>query len=112
MADADPDDAEPGLQRERTRLSWTRTALSMAGVGALLVHAGRAIASVPAEVPGFVVLIFAGIAFVGGQRRYRWRVRCEANMRRLAAPSSLLALSLAVIAAAVAGGVLLLLGVD
>jgi uncharacterized membrane protein YidH (DUF202 family) len=33
----DPEDADPGLARERTRLSWARTAIAFAAVGAALL---------------------------------------------------------------------------
>jgi uncharacterized membrane protein YidH (DUF202 family) len=35
MAPDDPEDADPGMARERTRLAWTRTAIAFAAVGAV-----------------------------------------------------------------------------
>jgi uncharacterized membrane protein YidH (DUF202 family) len=32
------DDPDPGLARARTRLAWTRTALSFAAIGALILR--------------------------------------------------------------------------
>jgi uncharacterized membrane protein YidH (DUF202 family) len=34
----DPEDADPGMARERTRLSWTRTAIAFAAVGAAMLR--------------------------------------------------------------------------
>jgi uncharacterized membrane protein YidH (DUF202 family) len=34
----DPEDADPGLARERTRLAWARTAIGFAAVGAVLAR--------------------------------------------------------------------------
>jgi uncharacterized membrane protein YidH (DUF202 family) len=36
-ADDDPESADPTLARERTRLAWSRTALGLAAVGAVLL---------------------------------------------------------------------------
>jgi uncharacterized membrane protein YidH (DUF202 family) len=33
----DPEDVDPGLARERTSMAWTRTAISFAAVGALVL---------------------------------------------------------------------------
>lgn len=34
----DPEDADPGLARERTRLAWARTAITFAAVGAAMLR--------------------------------------------------------------------------
>lgn len=35
---ADPDELDPGLARERTRLAWVRTAIAFAAVGGVLLR--------------------------------------------------------------------------
>jgi uncharacterized membrane protein YidH (DUF202 family) len=37
-SDDDPEDLDPGLARERTRLAWTRTAIAFAALGAVLLR--------------------------------------------------------------------------
>ncbi|WP_424184628.1 DUF202 domain-containing protein [Actinokineospora sp. G85] len=59
---------DPGLQAERTRLAWSRTALTAAACGALLLHAARSVAGV---VGGVVVLGLACALLVCGAARYR-----------------------------------------
>ena len=73
MADDQP---QGGLQRERTRLAWRRTALSFAAVGALLVrdNLGR---GVPAELPGIAVLCFAATVYLLGAARSRPRAAVD-----------------------------------
>ena len=44
----DHEDADPGLARERTSLAWTRTALSFAAVGGVMLKEN--------VVPGLVIL--------------------------------------------------------
>lgn len=36
--DDDPEDADPGLARERTRLAWTRTAIAFAALGVAILR--------------------------------------------------------------------------
>ncbi len=59
-----------GLQSERTRLSWSRTALSFAAVGALLLHTGLSTARVLLELPGLLALCSAAVAYLLGVGRY------------------------------------------
>jgi uncharacterized membrane protein YidH (DUF202 family) len=79
-AGEDGDDAvvDPGLQSERTRLAWDRTALSFSTFGALLVHAGHSRASPPALVFGIAVICSGFAIYVLGRRRYR---RLVASLR-------------------------------
>jgi uncharacterized membrane protein YidH (DUF202 family) len=44
----DPEDRDPGLARERTSLAWTRTALSFAAVGGVVLKMD--------VVPGLIIL--------------------------------------------------------
>jgi uncharacterized membrane protein YidH (DUF202 family) len=55
----DPEDADPGLARERTALAWTRTAISVAAVG------GAIIKSHP--VPGAIVLAMSPVVWLLGR---------------------------------------------
>jgi hypothetical protein len=55
----DPEDADPGLARERTRLAWTRTAIAFAAVGAAMLK--REV------VPGLIVLATTPLIWVVGQ---------------------------------------------
>jgi uncharacterized membrane protein YidH (DUF202 family) len=51
----DPDEADPGLARERTDLSWTRTAISFAAAGAAILKSHL--------VPGVIVLGLGVVAW-------------------------------------------------
>lgn len=63
-----------GLQHERTRLSWDRTALSFAAFGGLLTHLAHGMPHPDGLVLG-VATMGAGLAvYVIGRRRYRQRV--------------------------------------
>jgi uncharacterized membrane protein YidH (DUF202 family) len=51
----EPEELDPGLARERTRLAWTRTAISFAAVGAAVLKSH--------PVAGLVVLALAVIVW-------------------------------------------------
>jgi uncharacterized membrane protein YidH (DUF202 family) len=82
---------DPGLQSERTRLAWDRTALSFATVGALLAHAGHQRTSWPALGLG-IALICCGVGlYVLGRRRYRLLVAALRDGRPAPCPKTLAA---------------------
>ncbi|WP_165959013.1 DUF202 domain-containing protein [Actinomadura sp. KC345] len=58
----------PGLQAERTRLSWDRTGLAFSTYGALLLHAGH--------LPGVAVILSGFAVLVLGRRRYHRVAGC------------------------------------
>jgi uncharacterized membrane protein YidH (DUF202 family) len=59
-----------GLQAERTRLAWSRTALSFAAVGALMLHSGLSTGDRLDELPGLIALCFAAATYLLGVGRY------------------------------------------
>ena len=61
---------DPGLQAERTRLAWSRTALSFGAVGALLLHTGMSTGNRLHELPGLVALCSAASTYLLGVGRY------------------------------------------
>ena len=58
----DHEDADPGLARERTSLAWTRTALSFAAVGGVLLKKD--------VVAGLIVLATAPVIWELGRLAY------------------------------------------
>ncbi|HFF8978835.1 MULTISPECIES: DUF202 domain-containing protein [Serratia] len=72
---------DPGLQPERTRLAWGRTALTMAVVGLLSLRAGMVSGSLLLAGSGFLMLAFALAMFVWS--RGREATGPEAQERRL-----------------------------
>jgi uncharacterized membrane protein YidH (DUF202 family) len=57
--DNDPEDRDPGLARERTALAWTRTAISFAAVGGVVLKKD--------VVPGLILLALAPVIWQLGR---------------------------------------------
>ncbi|GLZ40988.1 DUF202 domain-containing protein [Actinokineospora sp. NBRC 105648] len=68
MRQLGPQLLDPGLQTERTRLAWSRTALAAGAVGALLVHGAR---DATGLVCGGLALLCAVGLVLCGTIRYR-----------------------------------------
>jgi uncharacterized membrane protein YidH (DUF202 family) len=61
--DPDPEEADPGLARERTSMAWTRTAISFAAAGAAILK--------DRPVPGIIVLAL-GLVTWALPRAFPW----------------------------------------
>jgi uncharacterized membrane protein YidH (DUF202 family) len=59
----DPEDRDPSLARERTRLAWIRTAMSVAALGGAIIKTNPA--------PGLVVLGLSPLVWVAGRLTQR-----------------------------------------
>lgn len=70
----DPEDRNPGLAEERTRLAWVRTAIAFAAVGVALLKV-----DVPA---GIAVLVMVPLIWLTG-RRMAWHAPHGENRPRL-----------------------------
>ena len=88
----DPEDADPGLARERTRLAWARTSIAFAAVGAAMLK--REV------IPGLIVLSTAPVVWAVGSIATRTRPR----------PRRLLVVTVIVTAIAVLALVVVLVG--
>jgi uncharacterized membrane protein YidH (DUF202 family) len=55
----DPEDRDPGLARERTALSWTRTAIGFAALGGVILKTN--------VVPGIIVIAISPVVWRLGQ---------------------------------------------
>ena len=62
-APGDPSAPEPGLARERTTLAWTRTAISFAAVGGVVLKKD--------VVPGLILLAVSVVIWQTGRLAYR-----------------------------------------
>lgn len=58
----DPEDRDPGLARERTTLAWTRTAISFAAVGGVVLKSH--------VIPGLILLATAPVVWELGRLAY------------------------------------------
>jgi uncharacterized membrane protein YidH (DUF202 family) len=95
VADARPV-LDRGLQAERTRLAWSRTALSFSAVGALLLHNGITTGESLRWVPGIIGLSCAAATYLLGVVRYHAtnrKVLREQSMTSAAAVRTLTALT-------------------
>jgi uncharacterized membrane protein YidH (DUF202 family) len=84
----DPEDRDPGLARERTSLAWTRTALSFAAVGGVVLKND--------VIPGLIILSAAPVIWQLGRLSRQLRGRLKLVTATIVAVS-LVALAVAVI---------------
>jgi hypothetical protein len=74
-----PEQSDPGLARDRTALAWTRSALNMAGSGALIARAGFAAnLDVLGVVAALTMAAVAALTWRHGWTLYRGRARADA----------------------------------
>jgi uncharacterized membrane protein YidH (DUF202 family) len=83
-------DIDRGLARERTALAWSRSALSLAALGALLVRIGAETGTGIVAYPlGVLVMSAAGVAWLSGRSGLgpggRLRLRRTLALRLIAA---------------------------
>ncbi len=82
----DIEDVDPGLARERTELAWTRTTISFAALGGVILKS--------APVAGFAVLIFSIVIWeLGRLPRSAGTGRSEARLRLITATITATALA-------------------
>jgi len=93
---------DPGLARARTSLAWTRTALSFAAIGGVILK--RELAA------GFVVLALSCLVWLVGRLVGRLAVVPGLSGQVRARPGPLLAISIAVTGVAIVALMLALLG--
>jgi uncharacterized membrane protein YidH (DUF202 family) len=82
-SDADPEDLDPGLARERTRLAWARTAIAFAAVGAVVVRKD--------VIDGLVVLAGAPLVWAIGHFAVLHKRPEQASRRLLVVTLSVIA---------------------
>lgn len=86
---------DPGLQAERTAISWQRTALSAGAFAALLLHSGGT--GLGTRVPGAIGLVVSLLLLVVAERRYVDTVINVNAETTPASPQALRRVSLAVV---------------
>jgi uncharacterized membrane protein YidH (DUF202 family) len=84
----DPEDPDPGQAKARTSLAWTRTALSFAAVGGVILKR-----DIP---PGLIVLVLAAVIWLTGRLTHHLRGRLVLVTATIVAVS-LVALALALL---------------
>lgn len=94
-SDNDPEDLDPGMAAERTRLAWARTAIAFAAVGAAVVRKD--------VIDGLIVLVGAPLVWAIGHLAVRRRRPEQVSGR-------LLIVSIAVIVTAVLATLVAILG--
>ncbi len=72
-------DVDPGLARERTSLAWTRTAISFAAVGGVVLKKEL--------IPGLILLCLAPAIWELGRLAYRRPVKLRAVTATIVAVS-------------------------
>lgn len=102
-AEPTPSRPVPGLQAQRTALSWTRVTLAFLANGALLLgRQGLSITDDPVRLTAiavaFLLAVFAGIIAYHRRRQLAWQPLPDA----LAAPASLLGLGIGTLGLGVA----------
>lgn len=75
MPGDDPEDLDPGLARERTRLAWARTAIAFAAVGAVVLRKD--------VLDGLLVLVGAPLVWAIGRLAARQQRPEQASARLL-----------------------------
>jgi uncharacterized membrane protein YidH (DUF202 family) len=97
-----PDAIDRGLARERTLLAWNRSALSVAALGALLLHAGRNRGwDVVGYVSGTALLLLAAGSAIYGRLLYERRRGAPAGPYELDRRTAARVITAATLAAAV-----------
>jgi uncharacterized membrane protein YidH (DUF202 family) len=95
----DPEERDPGLARERTSLSWTRTALSFAALGAAVLKAN--------VVSGLIILAIAPVIWQLGRvsqgRGARTGLSAVGPLRLFLITASIVAVSLLCLVLAIFG---------